>query len=403
MVQTHFSVVEANLPPNRFSEKDVEPERMGRICQDFVARFRHAVETANAEEFDGLFVNSGYWRDLVSFTNDFRSFTKVNILQAATDRLAITGAYGGEIDFKPKLNVLDEHANIEFGFKFATTLGPCVATVRLVKTESAEFSAFVLYTALDGIHGNPELIRDNRTQGDKNSMIPYDELRKQDFENPQPSVIIVGGGQCGLSVAARLKYMGVKPLVIDRFERVGDNWRKRYGSLALHDTLYSQALPYMPWPETFPAFISAGKLGNWFEHYVESLELNVWCNSQVVPEETYFSEDDNKWHITIDRDGEERHFIVDHVVIATGLCGKPKMPEPFPGQELLGDKVIHSTQHKGGAEWKGKNVLVVGTGSSGMTFRWILPTMVQIPQCFNVLRPTSSPLRKVSSKLSTVI
>jgi cation diffusion facilitator CzcD-associated flavoprotein CzcO len=361
----HFSVVEADLPHNLFSEKDTQPERMTQICNDFIARFRHAVETANAEEFDDLVVEGGYWRDLVSFTNDFRSFTKANILQAARDRLAVTGAYGGEMDFKPKFNVMDEHANIEFGFKFASSLGPCVSTVRLVKTETGEFGAFVLYTALDGIHGNPEQVRSNRISGDKNSMLPYDEIRRREMDAPQPSVIIVGAGHCGLSVAARLKYLGIKPLVIDRFERVGDNWRKRYGSLALHDTLYSQALPYMSWPETFPEFISAGKLANWLEHYAESMELNVWVKSHVVPEKTYFDEKGQKWHVTIDRDGQENAFVVDHIVLATGLCGKPKMPKPFPGQEKFIPDIIHSTQHKGGDGWKGKNVLVVGTGSSG--------------------------------------
>lgn len=153
--------------------------------------------------------------------------------------------------------------------------------------------------------------------------------------------------------------------MIDRFERVGDNWRKRYGSLALHDTLCSQALPYMPWPETFPEFISAGKLANWLEHYVESLELNVWVKSKVVPERTFFDEKFQKWHVTIDRDGKERQFDVDNMVIATGLCGKPKMPKPFPGQEKFTKPIIHSSQHKGGADWKDKDVLVIGTGSSG--------------------------------------
>ncbi|KAK9233753.1 hypothetical protein V1525DRAFT_415499 [Lipomyces kononenkoae] len=196
-------------------------------------------------------------------------------------------------------------------------------------------------------------------------MLHYDEIRRRELEDPQPSVIIVGAGQCGLSVAARLKYLGVKSLVIDRFERVGDNWRKRYGSLALHDTLYSQALPYMPWPETFPEFIPAGKLANWLEHYVESLELNVWVRSQVIADRTYFDEREGKWHVTIDRDGQERAFVVDQVVIATGLCNKAKLPKPFPGQEKFAPGIIHSTQHSGGAEWKGKNVLVVGTGSSG--------------------------------------
>ena len=44
----------------------------------------------------------------------------------------------------------------------------------------------------------------------------------------------MGGGQSGLQVAARFKQMGIPTLVTERNARIGDNWRKRYASLALH-------------------------------------------------------------------------------------------------------------------------------------------------------------------------
>jgi cation diffusion facilitator CzcD-associated flavoprotein CzcO len=123
----------------------------------------------------------------------------------------------------------------------------------------------------------------------------------------------------------------------------------------------------MKFPETFPVFISAGKLGNWLEHYVESLELNVWTNSAVIPEQTFFDEDEQKWHVTVLRNNEEvRSFVVPHIILATGLGGgKPKLPSPLPGQDRFQHKITHSCQHSGGAEWKGKKVLVIGSGSSG--------------------------------------
>jgi len=48
-------------------------------------------------------------------------------------------------------------------------------------------------------------------------------------------VIIVGGCQSGLELAARLKYLGVKTLVVEREARISDRWRKRYEALCLHD------------------------------------------------------------------------------------------------------------------------------------------------------------------------
>lgn len=146
MVQTHFSVVEAKLIRNNFPEDDQQPERMNQIASGFISRFKNAVESADADKFDDLIADDGYWRDIVSFTNDFRCFTKVNVLQAARDRLEITKASGGKIEFAPKFKTLDEHAFIEFGFRFSTDLGPAVATVRLVRSEDGEYRA--LYSTL---------------------------------------------------------------------------------------------------------------------------------------------------------------------------------------------------------------------------------------------------------------
>jgi putative flavoprotein involved in K+ transport len=59
---------------------------------------------------------------------------------------------------------------------------------------------------------------------------------------------VVGGGQNGLSVAARLKQLKIDTLVIDKYPRIGDNWRVRYHSLALHNQVHVNDLPYMPFP-----------------------------------------------------------------------------------------------------------------------------------------------------------
>lgn len=366
VVDKQFSVVGAKFPPNRFSANDITPESMKRLALEFLEKFRAAVELRDPELFDALIVEGGFWRDLIAFTNDFRSLMKKNVLQAAKDTLVQAGASNPVLSFGPKFHTLDEHGYIEFGFKFSTLIGPCVGTVRLIRNERGETGAFVLYTALHGIHGHPEQVKKDRIHGDKNAMHCYDDLRRWDIEDPKPTVLIVGGGHSGLTVAARLKYMGVRPLIIDRFDRVGDNWRKRYGSLALHDVIHLQTLPYMSWPDTFPLFVSAGKFANFLECYSEALELNVWTKTELVKEKTYFDEKEQKWHVSVDRDGKEYEFDVSHLVVAQGLAGgKAKLPEPLPGQHTFKNPIIHSSQHVGGAEWKGKKVLVVGTGASG--------------------------------------
>ena len=83
-------------------------------------------------------------------------------------------------------------------------------------------------------------------------------------------MLVVGGGQAGLSVAARLNALGVDTLIVDRHERIGDNWRLRYHSLTLHNEVHVNHLPLMPFPPTWPVFIPKDKLANWFESYVEA-------------------------------------------------------------------------------------------------------------------------------------
>lgn len=64
--------------------------------------------------------------------------------------------------------------------------------------------------------------------------------------------MLLGAGQGGLTVAARLKQLGVKTLIVDRNKRIGDNWRNRYHQLVLHDPVWYDHMPYLPFPENWP-------------------------------------------------------------------------------------------------------------------------------------------------------
>ena len=99
-------------------------------------------------------------------------------------------------------------------------------------------------------------------------------------------MIVVGGGQAGLSIAARLHQLGIDALIVDRHKRIGDNWRTRYHSLTLHNEVHVNHLPYLPFPPTFPVYIPKDKLANWFESYVEALELNFWTGTGLSPDTT---------------------------------------------------------------------------------------------------------------------
>ena len=173
---------------------------------------------------------------------------------------------------------------------------------------------------------------------------------------------MVGGGQAGLSIAARLTQLQVDTLIVDREARVGDNWRNRYHALTLHNQVQVNHLPYMPFPPNWPTYIPKDKLANWFETYVESMELNYWTGTEFVG--GTLRREEQRWTVTLRRDGATRTLRPRHVVMATGVSGIPSIPD-IPSLKDFAGTVLHSTQYQDGEAWSGKRALVIGTGNSG--------------------------------------
>jgi hypothetical protein len=99
-----------------------------------------------------------------------------------------------------------------------------------VYTPEGQWKVWTLTTELEGIHGVSQRVGDERVYGRHNDVMPYDARRgvEAEFSDSQLDIVIVGAGHNGLAVAALARSWGLEPLVIDREERVGDNWRKRY-------------------------------------------------------------------------------------------------------------------------------------------------------------------------------
>jgi putative flavoprotein involved in K+ transport len=175
-------------------------------------------------------------------------------------------------------------------------------------------------------------------------------------------VLVVGGGQAGLSIAARLSRRGIDTLIVDRWPRIGDNWRRRYRALTLHNQVHVNHLPYMPFPPSWPSYIPKDKLASWFEAYVESLELNYWTDTEL--EGGTYDEESGRWTVELRRDGLKQTMRPRHIVMATGVSGIPNLPD-IPTLPSFHGKVLHSSQYEDGEDWKGAGALVVGTGNSG--------------------------------------
>ena len=173
-----------------------------------------------------------------------------------------------------------------------------------------------------------------------------------------PAVLVVGGGQAGLSIAARLTQLGIDTLIVDKNSRIGDNWRNRYHALTLHNQLHVNHLPYVPFPPTWPTYIPKDMLALWFESYAAIMELNFWTDTEVTSGR--YNEASKLWDITLTlKDGSTRHMAPRHVVLATGVSGIANLPT-IPTLDKFDGPVVHSSRYHDGDDWAGKNALVIG-------------------------------------------
>ena len=177
----------------------------------------------------------------------------------------------------------------------------------------------------------------------------------------QPYVVIVGGGQGGIVLGARLRRLGVPTIIVEKNARPGDSWRKRYKSLCLHDPVWYDHLPYLPFPDHWPVFAPKDKIGDWLEMYTKVMELNYWGSTDC--KKARFDETTQEWAVQVERDGQAVTLRPKQLVFAMGVSGYPNVPK-IPGAETFQGEQHHSSQHPGPEAYKGKKCVVLGSNNS---------------------------------------
>ena len=163
--------------------------------------------------------------------------------------------------------------------------------------------------------------------------------------------MIIGGGQGGIGLGARLRQLGVPTIIVERNERPGDSWRKRYKSLCLHDPVWYDHLPYIKFPENWPVFSPKDKIGDWLEMYTRVMELNYW--SSTTAKSAKYDEEKGEWVVTVERDGADIVLRPKQLVLAQGMSSKPNLPE-IEGMDVFKGDQHHSSQHPGPDAYRGK-------------------------------------------------
>ena len=187
-----------------------------------------------------------------------------------------------------------------------------------------------------------------------------DEQARLGYED-QPYVVIIGGGQGGIILAARLRRLGVPTIVVEKNPRPGDSWRNRYKSLCLHDPVWYDHLPYMPFPDDWPVFAPKDKVGDWLEMYTKVMEINYW--GSTTAKKASYDEAKGEWTVVVDRNGEEVTLRPKQLVFALGVSGYPNVPK-IPGAETFEGDQHHSSKHPGPEKYAGKKAVVLGSNNS---------------------------------------
>ena len=327
----------------------------------WLAAFSAAAKNRDNAAVLALFGPECFWRDLVAFS--WNIVTLEGHGQIA-DLLATAMPSLQNATWRMDDSVSVEQGVVEAWFSFETTAGRGRGQLRLKGGR-----CWTLFTALQELKGFEEPHGATRPRGVVHGVVPgrRNWLQEQSARRAelggrqQPYCLIVGGGQGGIALAARLKRLNVPTLVVDAYPLPGDSWRARYKSLCLHDPVWYDHLPYLPFPDHWPVFTPKDKMGDWLEMYSRVMELDYWGNTRCTG--ARFDELAGAWTVELQRDGRAVSLRPQQLVLATGLSGLPEIPA-FPGANHFAGQQMHSSAFVDGAPWRGKHCVVVGSNNS---------------------------------------
>ncbi|MDX3987738.1 MAG: NAD(P)/FAD-dependent oxidoreductase [Achromobacter sp.] len=328
-----------------------------------LARLNTALGNKDMAAIADLFQEECYWRDLVLFSWNLRTFEgHAQIRDMLTQQLSQVEPVRFTRDDREATS--DDDGLLQGWLHIDTNLARGYGHIRV-----KDGKIWTLLTTMSELKGHEEPSGTRRPlgaeHGSRRERQTWLEKREQEAAElgykTQPYVLIIGGGQGGIALGARLRQLNVPTIIIEKNERAGDSWRKRYKSLCLHDPVWYDHLPYIPFPENWPVFAPKDKVGDWLEMYTKVMELNYWTSS--VCESARYDEAKKEWEVTVLRDGKPVVLRPKQLVLATGMSGKPNVPR-FPGQDEFQGEQQHSSQHPGPDAYRGKNVVVIGANNS---------------------------------------
>ena len=324
----------------------------------WLSQFGTALDRKDWSAAVDLFGEECFWRDLVAFTWNIKTLegkAEIRAMLAAT--ISDVQPTGWQIAG----TATDENGVTEAWLTFETAVARGKGYLRLKSGK-----CWTLLTTMTELTGFEEQCGASRPLGTQHGVYKNQrtwlEQKSQDERElgdiTQPYCVIIGGGQGGIGLAARLKRLHVPTIIIEKNSRAGDSWRNRYKSLCLHDPVWYDHLPYLPFPDHWPVFSPKDKIGDWLEMYTKVMELNYWHSTVCLGAQ--YHEDTQDWSVTVEREGRPIVLRPRQLVLATGMSGMPHIPQ-IPGAHRFHGIQQHSSQFRGVGDFCGtKSVLLCG-------------------------------------------
>jgi putative flavoprotein involved in K+ transport len=332
-----------------------------RRAEAWLEAFGSALAARDIDAAVTLFDDESYWRDLVAFTWNIRTQEGRDAIR---DMLAARLADVQPSGFALEGDATEADGIVDAWFTFETRVARGRGHLRLRGER-----AWTLLTTMTELKGFEEARGAARAKGVEHGAFPGRKswLERRDEEqarlgvDEQPYVVIVGGGQGGIALAARLRRLNVPTIVVEKNERPGDSWRRRYKSLCLHDPVWYDHLPYLPFPDHWPVFSPKDKIADWLEMYTRVMEIDYW--GSTTAKKARFDAGKGEWELTVERAGKDIVLRPKQLVFALGVSGYPVVPQIAGADTFLGDQ-HHSSRHPGPEAYKGRKAVVLGSNNS---------------------------------------
>ncbi|OAG42701.1 hypothetical protein AYO21_02984 [Fonsecaea monophora] len=358
--------------PSRLVPGDVDVDTVQQVAQ----------QTLQNLDATALLGPAALWRDWLALTGQVRTFSgseriaEVWNAQVKAHRVADIKTAAGRIT-----NPVPTSSWVDIPFTFVVKLedeggggglvGNCTGTASLVPDEDGKWKIWMLVTILDNFegHGHPDVPRvvvvDTETTNDAvNGVVVGENEKNQTGGQSHFNVVVIGAGQCGLSIAGRLGALGIDYVLLEKRPSVGKNWTQRYESVRQHTIREYNNLPFeRTWKPTDPLLLPGKIVAEGFENYAKRYGINLWTSADT--NKAVWNAETQTWTLDVTVNGDERRELVcRHLVVATGAGVSVDNDPKFPGTEQYQGILVHSGAYKHSRDWVAKDAIIIGSGTT---------------------------------------